>query len=105
MVDGGQAHGAQNFIGYRTWPRDLKKMAAYGVRVEFHWQKVAYLHAKHAAGNPLLTKTYREINARVQSLRWWRQAVQEHEQMMQALERDTVIELLRNGETYLTSPA
>jgi DNA-binding GntR family transcriptional regulator len=79
-----------------------------------------------AAGNPLLTKTYREINSRVQALRFrtnqnrtkWRQAVMEHEDMLQALEthdaaamrriltehllhkRDTVVELLRNGEVY-----
>lgn len=84
-----------------------------------------------AAGNPLLTKTYREINARVQSLRFrtnqneskWQQAVKEHEEMLQALEtrdaaamrriltehllhkRDTVVELLRNGEIYSPSPA
>ena len=84
-----------------------------------------------AAGNPLLTKTYREINARVQSLRFrtnqnktkWRQAVTEHEDMLQALEtrdaaamrhiltehllhkRDTVVELLRKGEIYSPSPA
>jgi len=79
-----------------------------------------------AAGNPLLTKTYREINSRVQALRFrtnqnrtkWQQAVKEHEDMLQALEthdaaamrriltlhilhkRDTVVELLRNGEVY-----
>jgi DNA-binding GntR family transcriptional regulator len=84
-----------------------------------------------AAGNPLLTKTYREINARVQSLRFrtnqnktkWQQAVSEHEHMLQGLEtrdaaamrriltehllhkRDTVVELLRNGEIYSPSPA
>jgi DNA-binding GntR family transcriptional regulator len=80
----------------------------------------------HAAGNPLLTKIYRESNSRVQSLRFrtnqdrakWRQAVQEHEHLLQALEardaaamrriltqhllhkRDTVVELLRSGEVY-----
>jgi DNA-binding GntR family transcriptional regulator len=83
-----------------------------------------------AAGNPLLSKVYREINSRVQSLRFrtnqnrakWRQAVKEHEDMLQALEthdaaamrriltehllhkRDTVIELLRNGEVYPPRP-
>lgn len=59
----------------------------------------AAIHAgiNEAAANPVLTATYRRINARVQSLRFrtnqdeakWRVAVQEHAQMMQALaERD-----------------
>ena len=76
-----------------------------------------------AAKNPLLTKTYREINARVQSLRFrtnqdgakWQHAVREHEAMIEALsahdaaglkailvkhllrKRDTVLELMRAG--------
>jgi DNA-binding GntR family transcriptional regulator len=86
----------------------------------------ARIHAaiNAAAKNPLLTKTYREINARVQSLRFrtnqnevkWRRAVGEHERMLEALEardpealravltehlllkRDSVLELLRAGE-------
>jgi DNA-binding GntR family transcriptional regulator len=79
-----------------------------------------------AAKNPLLAKTYRQINARVQSLRFrtnqnegkWRLAMQEHEQMLAALasrdapalravliqhllrKRDTVLELMRAGEIY-----
>jgi len=79
-----------------------------------------------AAGNPVLSGTYRSINARVQSLRFrtnqneakWKHAVDEHEQMIQALaardaqamrkvliahvlrKRDTVLELLRAGEIY-----
>lgn len=79
-----------------------------------------------AARNPVLTKVYREVNARVQSLRFrtnqneakWKLAVKEHEQMLQALaardaaglrnvlvehllhKRDTVLELLRAGEVY-----
>jgi DNA-binding GntR family transcriptional regulator len=90
-----------------------------------------HLAINEAAGNPLLMKTYREINARVQSLRFrtnqnksrWQQAVQEHEEMLQALEtrdaaamrrilsehllhkRDTVVELLRSGSVYSPSPA
>ena len=74
-----------------------------------------------AARNPVLTATYRSINARVQSLRFrtnqneakWKLAVAEHEQMIEALaahdadamrkvlvahvlrKRDTVLELLR----------
>lgn len=78
----------------------------------------------NAAKNPLLSKTYREINARVQSLRFrtnqdgakWQHAVREHEMMLDALaardaprlrklliehllrKRDTVLELLRAGK-------
>ena len=80
----------------------------------------------NAARNPVLSKTYREVNARVQSLRFrtnqneakWKLAVREHEQMLQALDardaaalrnvlvehllhkRDTVLDLLRAGEIY-----
>jgi DNA-binding GntR family transcriptional regulator len=56
----------------------------------------ALIHAaiNHAARNPVLTKIYRETNARVQSLRFrtnqneakWQLAVREHEQMIVALE-------------------
>lgn len=79
-----------------------------------------------AARNPVLAATYRSINARVQSLRFrtnqddakWQHAVQEHAQMIEALQardgaalrqvliahvmrkRDTVLELLRAGEIY-----
>lgn len=79
-----------------------------------------------AARNPVLSTTYRSINARVQSLRFrtnqddakWKHAVQEHEQMIEALQardatalrqvlvahvmrkRDTVLDLLRAGEIY-----
>ncbi len=77
-----------------------------------------------AARNPVLTATYRSINARVQSLRFrtnqneakWAYAVGEHTQMLDAFakrdgaalravlvahllrKRDTVLELLRAGE-------
>jgi DNA-binding GntR family transcriptional regulator len=77
-----------------------------------------------AAKNPVLTSTYRSINARVQFLRFrtnqneakWQRAVQEHGRMVQALDardanalrsvlvehllqkRDTIIELMRAGE-------
>lgn len=79
-----------------------------------------------AARNPVLTATYRRINARVQSLRFrtnqneakWKRAMKEHEQMVDALEardgaalhdvliahlmhkRDTVLALMRAGEVY-----
>ena len=56
----------------------------------------ALIHAaiNDAARNPVLTKVYRETNARVQSLRFqtnqneakWKLAVGEHEQMIRALE-------------------
>ena len=75
-----------------------------------------------AAGNPVLSQTYRAINARVQSLRFrtnqdgakWQRAVQEHERMVEALatrdaaglrqvlvehlqhKRDTVLQLMRD---------
>jgi DNA-binding GntR family transcriptional regulator len=76
-----------------------------------------------AARNPVLTQTYRTINARLQALRFrsnfdeakWQRAVQEHEQMLEALaardaaalrqllirhlehKRDAVLELMRTG--------
>jgi DNA-binding GntR family transcriptional regulator len=86
----------------------------------------ALIHAaiNSAARNPLLTKIYRECNARAQSLRFrtnqneakWALAVKEHEQMIDALaardaaglraimiehllrKRDTVLELMRAGQ-------
>ncbi|WP_077033718.1 GntR family transcriptional regulator [Pelomonas sp. KK5] len=80
-----------------------------------------------AAKNPLLTKTFRSINARIQNLRFrtnqdgakWKQAVKEHEQMIAALEardsaamralmlehlahkRDTVLALMRQGQVAM----
>jgi DNA-binding GntR family transcriptional regulator len=76
-----------------------------------------------AAANPVLASTYRQVNARVQSLRFrtnqddakWQRAVAEHSQMLQALDardgpalrallkahllhkRDAVLEQLRAG--------
>lgn len=76
-----------------------------------------------AAKNPLLSKIYRQINARVQSLRFrtnqnkpmWKLAMKEHEQMLEALDardataartvlvghllrkRDVVLDLMRTG--------
>lgn len=88
----------------------------------------AQIHAaiNSAAKNPVLSKTYRDVNARVQSLRFrtnqnaakWKLAVKEHEQMLAALDahdavalrqllvdhlhhkRDSVLALLRAGEIY-----
>jgi DNA-binding GntR family transcriptional regulator len=79
-----------------------------------------------AAKNPVLGKIYREVNARVQALRFrtnqdqvkWKQAVKEHDLMVEALDardgnalkavlvehllhkRDSVLQLLRAGEIY-----
>jgi DNA-binding GntR family transcriptional regulator len=79
-----------------------------------------------AANNPVLARTYRSVNARVQSLRFrtnqdnvkWRRAIKEHELMLEALtardapglralliqhlknKRDTVLELMRAGEIH-----
>jgi DNA-binding GntR family transcriptional regulator len=49
----------------------------------------------NAAKNPVLTATYNQVNARLQALRFrsnqdgdkWRAAVEEHEQMIEALDR------------------
>ena len=88
----------------------------------------ALIHAaiNRAARNPVLSSTYRSINARVQSLRFrtnqneakWKRAMQEHEVMIQALQardgaamrkvlvahllhkRDTIVDLLRAGDAY-----
>ncbi len=77
-----------------------------------------------AAANPVLERTYTQINARVQALRFksnqdaakWKRAVAEHEQMLAALQardaaamaqlltthlmhkRDAVMELMRTGQ-------
>jgi DNA-binding GntR family transcriptional regulator len=82
-----------------------------------------------AARNPVLSHTYRTVNARLQALRFrsnfderkWQHAVQEHEAMVERLaardaagmrallvrhlehKRDAVLELMRRGE--LTPPA
>jgi DNA-binding GntR family transcriptional regulator len=79
-----------------------------------------------AAGNPVLVKAYRALNARVEGLRFrsnlfgdkWNQAVKEHERMVECLavrdsaglrsvlsehlfnKRDTVLEVMRSGEIY-----
>jgi len=76
-----------------------------------------------AAGNPVLSGTYRSINARVQSLRFrtnqnetkWKRAIQDHEDMVEAMsardadamrailvrhirnKSDTVLDLMRAG--------
>ena len=84
-----------------------------------------------AARNPVLTSTYRSINARVQSLRFrtnqdetkWKRAMKDHGLMLEALvardaaamrtllvehlntKRDAVLELLHAGEIYPAAAA
>ncbi|MEO5697954.1 MAG: GntR family transcriptional regulator [Burkholderiaceae bacterium] len=84
-----------------------------------------------AARNPVLTHTYRSLNARLQSLRFrsnfddrkWERAVQEHEVMVERLaardasglrallvqhlehKRDTVLDLMQRGELHPASKA
>lgn len=88
----------------------------------------AEIHAaiNRAAANPVLTRTYQSINARVQSLRFrtnqdeaqWRRAMDEHARMLAALQardaaglkailiahlhnkRDHILALLRAGAVY-----
>ena len=104
-------------------------MACYARRdLSGYYRLNAQIHTgiNEAARNPVLAGSYRSINARVQSLRFrtnqdeakWKSAVQEHEQMIEALQahdaaalrqvltahvlrkRDTVLALLRAGEIY-----
>jgi DNA-binding GntR family transcriptional regulator len=101
--------------------RDLS--AYYRINAQIHCA------LNDAARNPVLTSTYQSINGRVQSLRFrtnqnesrWKVAIHEHELMIDALDardaeglrkiltqhlqnkRDSIIELLRNGEIYSTA--
>ncbi len=93
-----------------------------------YYRHNANIHAaiNNIAKNPVLSNTYRGINARVQFLRFrtnqdetmWKQAVKEHETMLEALDardanllratlvehvlhkRDAVIALMRAGDIY-----
>lgn len=102
--------------------RDLS--GYYRLNAEIH----AAINA--AAKNPVLSGTYRGINARVQALRFrtnqdetkWKKAMREHERMLDALQardgaglrtlliehlqrkRDTVLELMRAGDIYPARP-
>jgi DNA-binding GntR family transcriptional regulator len=102
-------------------------LACYSRRdLSGYYRLNALIHTaiNNAAKNPLLSKTYREINARVQSLRFrtnqdgakWQRAVNEHESMLDALvardaarlrailvehllrKRDAILELMRAGK-------
>jgi DNA-binding GntR family transcriptional regulator len=109
--------------------RHQKMLACFASQdLSGYYRLNAQIHAaiNDAARNPVLAKTYREINARVQSLRFrtnqngskWQRAVHEHEQMLVALEardpvalrailiehllrkRDAILELMRAGDIY-----
>jgi DNA-binding GntR family transcriptional regulator len=80
----------------------FEMMAAYTRRdLSTYYRLNAAIHRaiNAAARNPVLTATYTQVNARLQALRFrsnqdgekWKRAVQEHEQMIAALEmRDSV---------------
>ena len=103
----------------------FEMMAAWTRRdLSTYYRLNAQIHSaiNAAARNPVLSATYRQVNARLQALRFrsnqdedkWKRAVQEHEQMVAALaardpaamravlvahlehKRDVVIEQLRN---------
>jgi DNA-binding GntR family transcriptional regulator len=103
-------------------------LAAYTRRdLPTYYQLNALIHShiNAAARNPVLTQTYRTVNARLQALRLrsnvadgkWKRAVNEHNQMIELLaardsaglrallithihsKRDTVLELMREGRS------
>ncbi len=109
--------------------KHFEMMACHARRdLSGYYRLNALIHAGigEAAANPVLTGTYVKVNARVQSLRFrtnqneakWQRAMQEHTQMMEALEardgaalrhilkmhlehkRDTVLELMRAGPLH-----
>ena len=76
--------------------KHLEMLAAFERRdlsTYYRLNSAIHVGINEAAANPVLTDTYRRINARVQSLRFrtnqdeskWVRAVQEHSQMMEAL--------------------
>ncbi|MBI3368044.1 MAG: GntR family transcriptional regulator [Burkholderiales bacterium] len=106
--------------------KHYEMMACFARRdLSGYYRLNAAIHAgiNEAAANPVLARTYRAVNARVQSMRFrtnqdeakWRRAMREHEQMLAALEardgaklravlqthvvnkRDTVLALMRAG--------
>lgn len=105
----------------------FEMMAAYTRRdLSTYYRLNAQIHEgiNAAARNPVLAQTYRNVNARLQALRFrsnlderkWQRAVDEHEQMLSLLarrdapglrtllvrhlehKRDTVLELMQRGE-------
>lgn len=110
----------------------FEMLAAYTRRdLSAYYQLNARIHERinSAARNPVLTHTYRSVNARLQALRFrsnfdsrkWQRAVQEHEAMVERLaardapglrallvahlesKRDTVLELMRSGGLQSTA--
>ena len=104
-------------------------MAAYTRRdLSTYYRLNAQIHERinAAARNPVLAQTYRNVNARLQALRFrsnfderkWRHAVQEHEQMLALLtrrdapglrallvqhlehKRDAVLDLMQRGDLH-----
>jgi DNA-binding GntR family transcriptional regulator len=104
-------------------------LAAYTRRdLSTYYRLNAQIHTliNAAARNPVLTHTWRTVNARLQALRFrsnfdeakWQRAVQEHERMVELLatgdaeglrlllvqhlehKRDAVLELMRNGQLH-----
>jgi DNA-binding GntR family transcriptional regulator len=109
----------------------FEMLAAYTRRdLPTYYRLNAQIHNQinAAARNPVLTQTYRNVNARLQALRFrsnfderkWKRAVGEHEQMIDALaardaaglhallvahlehKRDTVLDLMRSGQINAT---
>jgi len=105
----------------------FEMLAAYTRRdLPTYYRINAQIHTliNAAARNPVLTQTWRTVNARLQALRFrsnfdeakWQRAVQEHERMVELLaagdgaglrallvshlehKRDAVLELMRNGQ-------
>ena len=111
----------------------FEMLAAYTRRdLPTYYRINAQIHTliNAAARNPVLTQTWRTVNARLQALRFrsnfdeakWKRAVQEHERMVELLgtrdaaglrallvthlehKRDAVLELIRTGQLYQLPP-
>jgi DNA-binding GntR family transcriptional regulator len=109
-------------------------LAAYTRRdLPTYYRINAQIHAliNAAARNPVLTRTWRTVNARLQALRFrsnvdearWKQAVKEHERMVEQLaardaaglralliahlehKRDAVLELMKSGQIQTQAKA
>ena len=111
----------------------FEMLAAYTRRdLPTYYRINAQIHTliNAAARNPVLTQTWRTVNARLQALRFrsnfdeakWKRAVKEHERMVELLaardaaglrallvthlehKRDAVLELIRTGQLYQLPP-
>lgn len=109
-------------------------MAAFTRRdLPTYYRLNAQIHTQinAAARNPVLTQTWRNVNARLQALRFrsnfdeakWKRAVKEHERMVELLaardaaglralliehlvhKRDAVLELMKNGQLHTSAKA